>query len=92
MNNGKTLFIFLEIYWRMEMKVTLLSLLFGSFFQIIKTELRVSNLINKDKKEQRLKALTSPEVALCLYKSTMPQFMEHCCHTWAGAPSCYLES
>ena len=44
----------------MEMKVTLLSLLFGSFFQIIKTELRVSNLINKDKKEQRLKALTSP--------------------------------
>ena len=45
----------------MEMKVILLTLLFGSIFQIIKTELRVSNLIDKDKKEeQRLKDFTLP--------------------------------
>ena len=31
----------------------------------------------------------SPEVALYLYKSTI--CMQHCCHVWAGAPSCYLE-
>ena len=34
--------------------------------------------------------LLSPEVALCLYKSTIYPFMEYCCHFWAGAPSCYL--
>ena len=33
----------------------------------------------------------SPEVALCLYKSTICPCMEYCCHVWAGAPSCYLE-
>ena len=33
----------------------------------------------------------SPEVALYLYKSTIRQCMEYCCHLWAGAPSCYLE-
>ena len=32
----------------------------------------------------------SPEVALYLYKSTIRPCMEHCCHVWAGAPSCYL--
>ena len=30
--------------------------------------------------------------ALYLYKSTMRPCMEYCCHVWAGAPSCYLES
>ena len=33
----------------------------------------------------------SPEVAQCLYKSTIHPCMEYCCHVWAGAPSCYLE-
>ena len=33
----------------------------------------------------------SPEVALCLYKSTIHRCMEYCCHVWAGAPSCYSE-
>ena len=33
----------------------------------------------------------SPEVALYLYKSTIPPCMEYCCHVWAGAPSCYFE-
>ena len=33
----------------------------------------------------------SPEVALCLYKSTIRPCMEYCCHVWAGAPSCYLD-
>ena len=33
----------------------------------------------------------SPEVALCLYKSTIRPCMEYCCHIWAGAPSCCLE-
>ena len=33
----------------------------------------------------------SPEVALYLYKSTIPSYMEYCCHVWAGAPSCYLQ-
>ena len=33
----------------------------------------------------------SPEVDLYLYKSTIRQFMEHCCHVWAGVSSCYLE-
>ena len=33
----------------------------------------------------------SPEVALYLYKSTIRPCMEHCCHVWARAPSCYLE-
>ena len=32
-----------------------------------------------------------PEVALCLYKSTICPCMEYCCHARAGAPSCYLE-
>ena len=26
-----------------------------------------------------------------LYKSTIPPYVECCCHVWAGAPSCYLE-
>ena len=33
----------------------------------------------------------SPEVVLCLYKSTIYPCVEYCCHVWAGAPSCYLE-
>ena len=33
----------------------------------------------------------SLEVALYLYKSTIRQCMEYCCHVWAGARSCYLE-
>ena len=33
----------------------------------------------------------SPEVALCLYKSTIRPCMEYCCDVWAGAPSCYLD-
>ena len=33
----------------------------------------------------------SPEVALYLYKSTIWPCIEHCCHVWASAPSCYLE-
>ena len=33
----------------------------------------------------------SPEVALYLYKSIIQPCMEHCCHVWAGAPSCYLK-
>ena len=33
----------------------------------------------------------SPEVPLYLYKSTICQCMEYCCHVWAGAPSCYLD-
>ena len=33
----------------------------------------------------------SPEVALYLYKSTIPPYMEYCCHVWVGAPSCYLK-
>ena len=33
----------------------------------------------------------SPEVALYLYKSTIPPCIEYCCHVWAGASSCYLE-
>ena len=32
-----------------------------------------------------------PQVAQYLYKSTICPCMEHCCHVWAGAPSCYLE-
>ena len=33
----------------------------------------------------------STEVALYLYKSTIRPCMEHCCHVWVGAPSCYME-
>ena len=33
----------------------------------------------------------SSEVSLYLYKSTIWPCMEHYCHTWAGARSCYLE-
>ena len=33
----------------------------------------------------------SSEVAVYLYKSTIWPFMEYHCHTWTGAPSCYLE-
>ena len=33
----------------------------------------------------------SPEVALYLYRSTIRQCMENCCHVWAGAPSCFFE-
>ena len=34
---------------------------------------------------------SSPEVALCLYKSTVRPCIEYCCQDWAGAPSCYFE-
>ena len=46
---------------------------------------------------KKIRALTrstkflSPEVALYLYSSTIRPCMEHCCHVWAGVPSCYLE-
>ena len=33
----------------------------------------------------------SPEVALCLYKSTIRPCIEYYCHIWAGAPSFSLE-
>ena len=33
----------------------------------------------------------SPEVALCLYKSTIRPSVEYCCHVCSVAPSCYLE-
>ena len=33
----------------------------------------------------------SLEVALYLYKPTICPCMEHCCHVWVGAPSCYLQ-
>ena len=33
----------------------------------------------------------SSEIALYLYKSTVPPCMEYCCHVLAGVPSCYLE-
>ena len=33
----------------------------------------------------------SLEVALQLYKSIIRPCMEYFCHTWAGAPNCYLE-
>ena len=33
----------------------------------------------------------SPKVALYLYKYAIWSCMEHCCHVWTGAPSCYLE-
>ena len=33
----------------------------------------------------------SPEVTLCLYKSTIRPRIEHSCCVWAGALSCYLE-
>ena len=33
----------------------------------------------------------SPEVTLCLYKSTICPCMEYCCDIWAGGASCYLE-
>ena len=35
--------------------------------------------------------LLSPDAALYLYKSTEWSCMEHRCHVFAGAPSCYLE-
>ena len=31
----------------------------------------------------------SPEVALCLYESTIHPCMEYYCHVWAGTPNCY---
>ena len=34
----------------------------------------------------------SHELALHLDKSTICPCMEYCCHIWASAPSCYLES
>ena len=33
----------------------------------------------------------SPEVALYLYKYIIRPCIEHCCHVWADASSCYLE-
>ena len=33
----------------------------------------------------------SPEVALCLYKSTIRPCMEYCCHVWGCAPICYFK-
>ena len=42
-------------------------------------------------KKIRYMEFLSPEVALYLYKSTIQPCMEYCCHTWDGAPSCYLD-
>ena len=39
----------------------------------------------------RLMEFLFAEVALHLYKSTIPLCMEYCCHVRAGAPSCFLE-
>ena len=39
----------------------------------------------------RFRKFLYPEVALCLYKSTIHPFMEYCCHVWASAPSSSLE-
>ena len=33
-----------------------------------------------------------PEIVLYLYESIICPCMEYCCHVWAGARSCYLES
>ena len=33
----------------------------------------------------------SPQVAYCLYKSTIRLCMKYCCHVWAGSSSYYLE-
>ena len=33
----------------------------------------------------------SPEVVLCLYKSTIQPCMEYCCYVWTGAPGYYFE-
>ena len=35
--------------------------------------------------------LLSPEVFLCLYKSTIRPCMEYSCQVWVGVLSCYLE-
>ena len=40
----------------------------------------------------RFMKFLSPEFVLYLYNSTIWPCMEYCCHLWAGAPSCYLES
>ena len=34
--------------------------------------------------------VSSPTVMLYLYKSTIRPVMAHCCHIWAGAPTCHL--
>ena len=54
----------------------------------------ISNIKSSSKKIGALirsMKFLSPKVALYLYKSTIHQSMEYCCHIWAGAPSCYLE-
>ena len=33
----------------------------------------------------------SPEVSMCLYRSTIRPCIEYCCHVWVGVPSCYLK-
>ena len=33
----------------------------------------------------------SPEVALCLQKSSLRPCMKYCCNVWVGAPGWYLE-
>ena len=38
----------------------------------------------------RFMKFLSLEVTLYLYISTIRPCMEYCCHSWAGAPSCYL--
>ena len=32
----------------------------------------------------------SPELVICLYKSTIRPCIEYCCHIWSGAGKCYL--
>ena len=39
----------------------------------------------------RFMTFPSPEVALCLCKSTIHPCMEYCCHSWASATNCYSD-
>ena len=59
---------------------------YGSFIiSIAKTVFKKIGALTRSMK------LLSPEVDLHLYKSAIHPCMEHSCHAWAGAPSCYLE-
>ena len=60
----------------------LLNWIGGSYIiSIAKTVSKKIGALNRSMK------FLSPEVAMCLYRSTM----EYCCHVWFGATSCHLE-
>ena len=60
----------------------LLNWIGGSYIiSIAKTASKKIGALNRSMK------FLSPEVAMCLYRSTM----EYCCHVWFGATSCHLE-